>query len=129
MNFKQFLLISASLGIGIVGLGYLISPEFMYGLYNIEIASVNQFNMVRGAYGGLFLGFSILFFIGAINEKIEFPSIVSLFVFMCGFAIGRITGIVVEGMPGILIICLLLFELFYSICSAYYIFLKNETGT
>ena len=126
MRFKKFLLISASLSIGIVGLGYFISPEFMYSLYNIEITSTNQFNMVRGAYSGLFISFSVLFFIGVINEKVEFTSLVSLFVFMCGFAVGRISGIVIEGIPSTLIICLLLSELFYSICSAYYIFLKHE---
>ncbi len=125
MKFNKVLLISASLGIGVVGLGYLISPQFMYGLYNIDITSTNQFNMVRGAYSGLFLSFSLLFFVGAINEKIEFPAMVSLFVFMSGFAIGRITSVVLEGMPGFRIIGLLLFELFYSICSAYYLFSKK----
>ena len=126
MSFKKILLISASLGIGSVGLGYLISPEFMYGLYNIEITSTNQFNMVRGAYGGLFLSFSILFFVGAFNKKIEFSAMVSLFVFMCGFAAGRIISIIIEGMPSFLIIGLLLFELFYLICCTYYLFSNNN---
>ena len=127
MNFKKLLLISASLGIGSIGIGYLISPVFMYGFYDIEILSTNEFNMVRGAYGGLFLSFSVLFFIGAFNEKISTLSLVSLFVFMSGFALGRITSIVIDGAPGIFITGLLLCEIFYSIASAYFIFLHKNT--
>ena len=125
MNFKKILLISASLGIGVIGVGYLISPELMYGLYDIEINSINEFNMVRAAYGGLFLSFSVIFFIGAINEKISLLSLVSLFAFMSGFALGRITSIIIDGAPSILIFGLLLCELFYSITSAYFIFFRH----
>ena len=122
MNYKKILLISASLGIGLIGLGYLVSPELMYSLYNIEISGTNQFNMVRGAYGGLFSGFAVLFLVGAFQQKFECTALVSLFVFMSGFAIGRVSGILFNGLPSALILCLLAFEIFYSACSAYCLF-------
>ncbi|MEM7357959.1 MAG: DUF4345 domain-containing protein [Pseudomonadota bacterium] len=121
MNFKKILLLSAALAIGFVGIGYLAAAETMYGRYGIEILSTNQFNMVRGAYGGLFLTFACLFAVGGFNRRMEFVALVSLCTFMSGFAIGRIASIAQDGAPGTMIYALLTFELFYTAVSAYYI--------
>ena len=44
MKLKNVVLLSASIGIGFIGLGYLISPQSMYGLYGIdlEIAKIRK---------------------------------------------------------------------------------------
>ena len=115
----KLLLISAGLAIGFVGLGYLGPAESMYARYSIEILSVNQFNMVRGAYGGLFLTFAALFLLGAFKDKYTFSALIGLLTFMFGFAIGRIASIIQDGNPSTLIYSLLAFEVFYSLASIY----------
>lgn len=122
MNLKNFVLVSASVGIGLIGVGYLVSPDFMYGLYGIEITSVNEFSMVRGAYGGLFVTFSILFLLGAIYPGLFVSSLVGLFTFMFGFALGRLSALLIEGEPSLIILGLILFEIIYSILSGYLLF-------
>lgn len=119
MKLKSVVLLSASLGIGVIGLGYLISPQFMYGLYGIEIETVNEANMVRSAYGGLFLGFGILFLMGARRDQFSRPALIALLTFMASFAVGRIVSIVVDGMPAPLILSLIVFEIVYSALAAY----------
>ncbi len=121
MTFKKTLLVTAFLAIGFVGIAYLTSADAMYGRYGIEILSVNEYNMVRGAYGGLFLGFAVLFLIGAVDDRLEFPSLVALFTFMLGFALGRMVSILMDGMPSSLILSLFAFEVFYSLASFYFI--------
>ncbi|MEM7585322.1 MAG: DUF4345 domain-containing protein [Acidobacteriota bacterium] len=119
MKLKSVVLLSASLGIGVIGLGYLISPQFMYGLYGIEIETVNEANMVRSAYGGLFLGFGILFLMGSLRDQFARPALIALLTFMASFAVGRIVSIVVDGMPAPLILSLIVFEIVYSALAAY----------
>jgi len=101
-------------GIGLVGLGYLSSPATMYGLYGITIDSVNEASMVRSAYGGLFLGFAILFFQGARREHFTKAALTALLVFMGSFALGRIISIVADGVPSLLILALLGAEIVYT---------------
>ena len=121
MNLKKLLLISASIAIGLVGIGYLVSADSMYARYGIEILSINEYSMVRGAYGGLFLSFAALFLVGAVHERFTLSSLVALFTFMFGFAIGRIASLLIDGTPSQLIFSLLAFEVFYSLASAYFI--------
>lgn len=121
LNFKNLLLISASLAIGFVGLAYLSSADAMYGRYGIEIMSTNEYNMVRGAYGGLFLAFACLFLLGALVTRFEFSALVAVFTFMLGFAIGRLMSITVDGMPTNTIMGLLIFEILYAVAAAFYL--------
>lgn len=118
MNLKLVVLISASLGLGVIGVGYLVSPQTMYGLYGIDLDSVNEANMVRGAYGGLFLGFAVLLFLGARRADLATPALVALLTFMAGFALGRIVSVVVDGMPSPLILLLIAFEVVYCALAA-----------
>lgn len=119
MKLKSVVLLSASIGIGVIGLGYLISPQFMYGFYGIDLETVNEANMVRSAYGGLFLGFAILFFLGARRYQLATPSLIALLTFMASFAVGRVISIIVDGMPSPLILSLIVLEIIYSALAAY----------
>lgn len=128
MKLKGVVLLSASIGIGLIGLGYLISPQFMYGLYGIELETVNEANMVRSAYGGLFLGFAALFFLGVRRDQLATPSLIALLTFMGGFAIGRVISIIVDGMPSPLVLSLLVFEIIYSALAAYLLSAKYASN-
>lgn len=121
MKFKKLLLLSASLVIGLVGIAYLLFADTMYARYGIEIFSVNEYSMVRGAYGGLFLSFSLIFLSGAIDDRFELLSLTALFTFMLGFALGRLVSIFLDGIPSDQVLSLLAFELVCSIASLYFI--------
>ncbi len=119
MKLASAVLLLASLGIGVIGLGYLLSPHTMYGLYGIGLETVNEANMVRAAYGGLFLGFAILFLLGGLQDQFTRPALVALLTFMAGFAVGRIVSLIVDGMPSLIIISLIVFEVVYSALAVY----------
>lgn len=122
MNLKNLVLITASAGIALIGLGYIVSPDFMLGLYGIEITSVNGLNMIRGAYGGLFIAFSILFLLGVIFPGFSAPSLLALFTFMSGFTLGRFLGLYLDGEPSPLILGLIFLEVIYSVLSGYLLY-------
>lgn len=128
MNLKIAVLLSASLGIGIIGLGYLISPQFMYGLYDIDLETINEANMVRAAYGGLFLGFAVLFLLGALRDQFAKPALIALLTFMAGFASGRIISIFLDGIPSLLILSLVVFEILYSALAVYLLSANTTTN-
>lgn len=119
MKLRNAALLSASLGIGTIGLGYILSPQFMFGLYGIELESADAANMVRSAYGGLFLGFAVLFFLGARRDHLAKPALIGLLTFMAGFACGRIVSVFVDGIPSPLILSLIAFEIVYSALAAH----------
>ena len=119
MNLKNAVLLSAALGLGLIGFGYLVSPQLMYSLYGIGLESVNEFNMVRSSYGGQFLGFAVLFLLGATHPHLSKPAIVGLLTFMASFAGGRIVSAVVDGKPGTLVIAHIVLEISYAIAAAY----------
>jgi hypothetical protein len=114
MQFHKFILFSAAMGIGAIGIGYLLAPQWMYSFYGIGIESVNEANMVRAAYGGLFVASALLFVLGATHEGLHIPSLIYLLVFMLGFACGRTISVVVDGVPSGLVLLLLGLEIVYS---------------
>ncbi len=65
MKFPIFVLLSAALVVGAIGMGYVLAPQWVYGLSGIGIESVSEANMVRAAYGGLFVSSALLFALGA----------------------------------------------------------------
>ncbi len=80
----------------------------------IGLESVNEANMVRSAYGGLFLGFAVLFFLGARQDSLAKPALIALLTFMASFAVGRIVSIFADGTPSPLILGLIAFEIIYA---------------
>ncbi|MDQ5852195.1 MAG: DUF4345 domain-containing protein [Chloroflexota bacterium] len=104
MKFSMFVLLSAAVGIGAIGIGYVLAPQWVYGLYGIGIDSVNEANMVRAAYGGLFVSSALLFALGATNEELTRSALIYLLVFMLGLAGGRMISVLVDGVPSGLII-------------------------
>ena len=128
MNLKNAVLLSAALGLGAIGCGYLVSPQLIYGLYGISLDSVNEFNMIRSAYGGQFLGFAVLFLLGATNPRLSKPAIVGLFTFMASFAGGRIVSAVVDGKPDRLVTAHIVLEILYAMAAAYVLLQEGATS-
>ena len=96
-----------------IGIGYILAPQWVYRLYGIGTDSVNEANMVRAAYGGLFVASALLFALGATNEDLTRPALIYLLIFMLGLAAGRTISVLVDGVPSGLIILVQGGELVY----------------
>src|SRR3712207_4245121 len=103
-HFILFVLFSAAVVVGAIGIGYILAPRWVSGLYGIGIDSVNEANMVRAAYGGLFVASALLFVLGATNDGLTRPVLIYLLVFMLGLTCGRTISVLVDGVPSGLIV-------------------------
>ncbi len=92
------------LGLGAIGIGYVLAPHWVYALYGIGLDSVNEANMVRAAYGGLFVASALFFVLGATNDGLIRPALIYVLVFMLGLAFGRTTSVLVDRVPSGLIV-------------------------
>ena len=126
MNLTAFLLRSASLGVTIIGLGYLIDPATVLEIYGVSLQSTTEAHIVRSAYGGLFISFAILFWLGAARAQYTRPALIALLTFMAGFALGRAVSFVTDGMPHPLFIAIFAVEILYSMAAIY--LMKREAN-
>jgi len=94
-----FALWSSALSWGALGVIYAINAPFMYGIYGIPLTNINELNMVRGVYGGCFIGIASLWVLGAMNERYREAALLTLFVCMAGFTFGRTLSVFVDGTP------------------------------
>jgi hypothetical protein len=121
MRRKELVLISTALSIGAIGLGYLISPQFMLSFYGVTVDSVTEASIIRSSYGGLFFGFSLLLLFWSLNQNTHKHALLALLAFMGGFASGRIVSLSVDGMPGPLVFVLILIEVTYAVFACYFL--------
>lgn len=107
-----------AVAIGLIGLGYLYNPNLLLARYGLETGSAAMDNMLRGAYGGLFVGVAAAFAYGAFVPARTTDALLLTLLFMGGFALGRGVSIVRVGSPGRLVSGLLGYEIITSILSA-----------
>ena len=98
----------------------------MYGNYGVTIDTINHFNIVRGGTGGLFIGFSLLFILGGLNKSYTRASLISLFVFMTSFALGRLVSMLVDGIPTRPINIVLVIEIILALLAGYALLMENK---
>jgi hypothetical protein len=110
----QLVLATAAVGVGLIGVTYLVSPQVMYTLYGLTVEGVNEFSLLRSAVGGLFSCFTVLFALGAMRAGYERPALLALLAFMGGFAIGRAVSLVVDGVPSPIVLFLFAVEALYA---------------
>lgn len=99
MTAPRLILFLAAAEIGLVGLIYLFAPMLMLGANGMTIETVSEYHSTRAAYGGAFVGFGLLFLLGALKAPLRRPALVALGTFMAGFAGGRIYSLIADGMP------------------------------
>jgi hypothetical protein len=90
---------SAGLGIAGIGLTYLFVPHLLLDVYGFHIQSPSEANIFRSGFEGLFVALAILFCLGAANPRYTRTSLVTMFAFMSGLAVGRLVSIVADGWP------------------------------
>ena len=121
---KSLVLRSAAVAVGVIGLGYLTMPGRVLAFYGVALQSTTEANIIRSAYGGLFVASALLFEIGARRADRSQTALIALAVFMGGFALGRIVSLVVDGVPHPLLVAILVVELGYA-CAAAFLVLRE----
>ncbi|ULR49013.1 DUF4345 domain-containing protein [Streptomyces deccanensis] len=119
MRLTKMVLGSAGLGIAVIGLIYLAAPHILLDVYGVDIQSPSEANIFRSGSGSLFVALAILFCLGASNPRFTRTSLITLFTFMSGLAVGRVVSIVADGWPHAILIAVLVIEASYAGAAAY----------
>jgi len=83
-----------------------IIVAFVYGFkpdlwFDVKVKTIDEHNIFK-AIMGVYIAFSILWFVGIIIEKFWETATISNFLFMFGLAFGRIVSIIFDGIPSTL---------------------------
>lgn len=111
MMFARAFLGFNAVAVGLIGLGYLYDPNVLLARYKLEAGSVGMDNMLRSAYGGLFVAMAVILACGALIPGRTSDALLFTILFMGGFSLGRIASIVRLGSPGRAVNGLLYYEL------------------
>lgn len=106
---RLFLAFNA-IAIGSIGLLYMIDPNILLGRYDLQAGSAGMDNMLRSAYGGVFLISAAVFALGVFQPNRRRDALAFLALFMAGAAIGRGVSVIAAGPPPDAILPLLYFE-------------------
>jgi hypothetical protein len=108
---SQILLLSVALGLAPVALSYGLAPErSLPWLFGIDASDVNTRHIFR-AVMGLYLASLCFWVVGALVGTLRVPALWSLFVFMSGLALGRISSLMLDGWPHPLLVIYTVLEL------------------
>lgn len=99
----------------VVGALHLIAPQMMMEAPAIDLTSTNHFHVIRAAYGGAYLGIAVLFLLGLVQGSLREASLVAVAVIFSGFAFGRLVSIAMDGLPVVLYLAVLAFEVTFAI--------------
>ena len=124
MTKESFFLVFVAIGVFSVSLGYGFLPSLtMPFLYEIEVTNTNLLNILR-AISGLYIALVTFWILGAYNSNLQLPALWSLTIFMTGLALGRVTSILIDGLPSSIFIFYLFIEIIFSLIG--YALLKGK---
>mgnify|MGYP003687415115 FL=1 len=124
MKKESFFLVFVAIGVFCVSLGYGFLPNLtMPFLYDIEVSNTNLSNILR-AISGLYIALVIFWIVGAYNSNLQLPALWSLTIFMTGIALGRISSILIDGLPSPIFIFYLFLEIIFGFIG--YTLIKNK---
>ena len=112
---ESIFLVFVASGVFSVSLGYGFLPSLtMPFLYDIEVTNTNLLNILR-AISGLYIALVTFWILGAYNSNLQLPALWSLTIFMTGLALGRVTSILIDGLPSSIFIFYLFIEIIFSL--------------
>ena len=121
---ESFFLVFVAIGVFFASLGYGFLPSLtMPFLYGIEAINTNLLNILR-AISGLYIALVTFWILGAYNSNLQLPALWSLTIFMTGLALGRVTSILIDGLPSSIFIFYLFIEIIFSLIG--YALLKGK---
>ena len=106
------LFIGANLAVFFVfAVGFLFAPRYFAAQLDITLSSTSAVADLRAMYGGLSLGVGALFVLGLKNVAFRPAAVTLATLTSAGLALGRVITIVVDGMPGPLVLAFLASEI------------------
>ena len=121
---ESIFLVFVAIGVFFASLGYGFLPSLtMPFLYDIEVTNTNLLNILR-AISGLYIALVTFWILGAYNSNLQLPALWSLTIFMTGLALGRVTSILIDGLPSSIFIFYLFIEIIFSLIG--YALLKGK---
>lgn len=124
MNPPKMLLFAAAAGLVPIALSYGASPHSSIPfLFGFPVDGMNAAHVFR-AVMGLYLAQAAFWIAGAFKPSLTTAALWSLVVFMGGLAVGRLLSLVVDGVPGVILVIYLLLEIAFGIAG--WILLKRR---
>ena len=99
MKNQIILLRAAAVAFDLYGLAYFFMPHQMSALLGAQLTQPGAAGDVRAVYGGLAFGLAIFFWLCA-NPADARTGLKALLLTCGGLALGRLAGIVLDGLPG-----------------------------
>ena len=121
---ERSLLILAALGLVPIALSYGLMPSASVTyLLGFPVEGINQTHVFR-AIMGLYLANALFWLVASTKPKLQRPALWVLFLFMAGLACGRVLSILLDGLPGAILVFYLIAELVFAVLSLM-LLLKN----
>ena len=121
---ERSLLILAALGLVPIALSYGLMPTASVTyLLGFPVEGVNQTHVFR-AIMGLYLANALFWLVASTKPKLQRSALWVLFLFMAGLAGGRALSILLDGLPGAILVFYLIAELVFAALSLM-LLLKN----
>ncbi len=79
------------------GLACLVAPSGMIAVTGIDLTSGQSTAEVRAMYGGAELGFGAFLLYASRSASLVRPALLALAMVMAGFALGRVSGVMIDG--------------------------------
>ena len=107
-----------------VGIETLTNPQAVLDAVGIELNNPSAFSSMRAVYGGMHLMFGLFCLFGIWKDQRS--ALKLLVLYTGGFVIGRISGIMVDGMPNEFVSTWLVTEAFSGIISGLLLYLIHR---
>lgn len=112
---QKVFLLSATIGLIPIALSYGVDPSSsLSAMFDLTIESTNGIHIFR-AVMGLYLALATFWLMGANNESLTRPALLSLIVFMFGLAGGRTLSLLLDGPAHWILTAYLLVELAFGL--------------
>lgn len=110
-----------------VGIEALVNPQAVLDAVGISLTNPSAFSSMRAVYGGMHLIFGLFCLYGIFRDSRTALTLIVLYT--TGFAIGRISGLLVEGMPNEFVNTWLITEVFSGLLAGGFLYYATRPST
>jgi hypothetical protein len=120
---RAFLIVIGTISV-IIGLAYILWPAEGAALADLKLSSPTAVIEVHGFYGGQLVGLGVAILVGAWKQRFVIPALVLIAASLGGTAVGRLSGVIAEGVFPPIVAGLLLVEVVTAAAAG--VFLRYE---
>lgn len=99
MDYKKLFLLGTGLLFVTVGLSSLFNPQAVMSSIELHVAAISTLNEVRANYGGMHTFLGIFFLYSAFTQRLQSSALMLVVIFSSGLVVGRMTSLVLDGVP------------------------------